>query len=281
MAARLGSPRALTVYAVVLAVLGLALLGWAAASQVSPPTPPPEIDSSGQDTVPVPAAPSPFFAVALPTRVVTPGSLTASDPALSWLAPLVPWGVGRHTEPAVGGGSAGVVGGVPQASSGPPAPVVPSLPFSPPTDIRIPSIGVASPVDSVGLAPTGEMEVPGPGPGYDHAAWYRYSVTPGQQGPSVIVGHIDSAAAGPSVFFQLGRLRAGDRVEVRRSDGQAVGFAVTDVRTVRKDAFPTATVYAGTAGPELRLISCGGSFDGSVRSYRDNIVVWAREIPVP
>jgi hypothetical protein len=97
----------------------------------------------------------------------------------------------------------------------------------------------------------------------------------------VIIGHIDSRANGPSVFFDLGRLRAGDHVDVRRADGVTVSYAVTDVRAVAKDAFPTEAVYGATRGSELRLITCGGSFDSTVRSYRDNIVVFAQEIPPP
>ena len=125
-----------------------------------------------------------------------------------------------------------------------------------------------SPVDQVGLNPDRTMEVPAEGtPGYDHAAWFRYSVTPGRQGPSVIIGHVDSAEAGPSVFFELGRLRPGERAEVVRADGVTVTFEVTEVAVYPKDAFPTDRVYGPTAGPELRLITCGGSFDSGAGSY--------------
>ena len=150
---------------------------------------------------------------------------------------------------------------------------------SPPATLRIPAIRVDSPVDQVGLNPDRTMEVPAEGtPGYDHAAWFRYSVTPGRQGPSVIIGHVDSAEAGPSVFFELGRLRPGERAEVVRADGVTVTFEVTEVAVYPKDAFPTDRVYGATAGPELRLITCGGSFDSGAGSYRDNTVVFAREV---
>lgn len=171
----------------------------------------------------------------------------------------------------------------PAASPAPPAAVpVPAgsarsgLPASPPTRLVVPTIGVDSPVSSVGLNPDRTMEVPAKGPAYDLAAWYRYSVTPGQQGPSVIIGHVDSREAGPSVFFDLGRVRPGQQVEVTRADGARLAFEVYAVRTVPKDAFPTDEVYGGTAGPELRLITCGGSFDAADRNYRDNVVVFAR-----
>lgn len=171
------------------------------------------------------------------------------------------------------------------AAAGPPPPpgraaeAGPIATSSPPATLRIPAIRVDSPVDQVGLNPDRTMEVPAEGtPGYDHAAWFRYSVTPGRQGPSVIIGHVDSAEAGPSVFFELGRLRPGERAEVVRADGVTVTFEVTEVAVYPKDAFPTDRVYGPTAGPELRLITCGGTFDSGAGSYRDNTVVFAREV---
>ncbi|MEJ2871359.1 class F sortase [Actinomycetospora sp. OC33-EN08] len=154
-------------------------------------------------------------------------------------------------------------------------------PASPPARIVVGRIGVDSTVTSVGLNPDRTMEVPAKGPLFDLAAWYRYSVTPGQQGPSVIIGHIDSAENGPSVFFRLGALAPGDTVDVTRADGRVVTFTVYATRAFPKDAFPTDDVYAGTPGPELRLITCSGSFDAASRNYRDNTVVFARESSPP
>ncbi|GAA4930141.1 sortase (surface protein transpeptidase) [Actinomycetospora succinea] len=147
---------------------------------------------------------------------------------------------------------------------------------SPPVALDIPTIGVTGPVNSVGLQPDGTLEVPAPGPDYDEAAWYRGSPTPGRVGPAVILGHVDSAANGPSVFYRLGALRPGDRVTVTLADRTTRTFSVTAVRSVPKDAFPRLEVYGDTAGPELRLITCGGDFDDAARSYRDNTVVFAR-----
>lgn len=164
----------------------------------------------------------------------------------------------------------------PRAS--PPATEAEALPPSPPTSISIPAIGVTSPVNPVGLNPDGSLEVPAPGPLYDQAAWYRGSVTPGEIGPSVIIGHVDSAADGPSVFFDLAALAPTDRFTITRADGTTLAFRVDGVRTYPKDAFPTDTVYGGTTRPEIRLITCSGPFDSSAGSYRDNTVVYAHLI---
>ncbi len=189
---------------------------------------------------------------------------------------------GPPPAPAVSGPAAPTLAAGPPlpATVSPPAPTG-AQPSSPPVTLRIAAIGVSSPVDQVGLNPDRTMEVPAKGtPGYDHAAWFRYSVAPGRQGPSVIIGHVDSREGGPSVFYDLGGLRPGDRAEVALADGATVAFEVTDVRRVPKTAFPTALVYGPTPGPELRLITCGGSFDDDARSYADNTVVFARESPV-
>ena len=147
-----------------------------------------------------------------------------------------------------------------------------------PVELRIPAIDVQSEVTVVGLNQDGTLEVPQPGPDYDKAAWYEGSPTPGQTGPSVIEGHVDSAANGPSVFYDLGKLQAGDRVEITREDGSVVAFVVDDVRAFPKDDFPTSEVYGNTEGPELRLITCGGQFDSSRGHYANNTVVFAHQV---
>ncbi len=190
----------------------------------------------------------------------------------------------------VGVGALGTAGPpAPAAGASPAAPLTAAPPATgprqdpasgaPPVALDIPAIGITGPVDSVGLRPDGTLEVPAPGPRYDHAAWYRGSPTPGRVGPSVILGHVDSAGGGPSVFYRLGNLRPGDRITVTLADRTARTFAVERSEQVPKDAFPRLEVYGDTPGPELRLITCGGEFDDAARSYRDNTVVFARLVP--
>ncbi len=149
------------------------------------------------------------------------------------------------------------------------------LPASPPTSISIPSLGVRSVINQVGLNPDGTLEVPAPGPLYDQAAWYRDSAVPGTIGPAVVLGHVDSAANGPSVFFDLGRLKSGDTIDISRADGSVATFRVDSAGRFAKDEFPTRSVYATTDRAELRLITCSGSFDSASGNYRDNTVVFA------
>lgn len=149
------------------------------------------------------------------------------------------------------------------------------LPTATPTAISIPSIGARSVLNQVGLNPDGTLEVPAPGPRYDEAAWYRDSAEPGTIGPAVVLGHIDSAESGPSVFFDLGRVKSGDRIDVNRSDGTVATFLVDSVSRFAKDAFPSRSVYGTTERAELRVITCSGSFDAATGDYRDNTVVFA------
>lgn len=153
--------------------------------------------------------------------------------------------------------------------------VSPVLAASPPLAVAIPAINVQSSLLRLGQSPDGSMAVPTPGPSYDKAGWYKYSPTPGSLGPAVIVGHVNSAESGPSVFFRLASLRPRDTVLVTRADGSVAVFAVDDVRRYPKDRFPTQLVYGNTDHAALRLITCGGPFDDDSGHYRDNIIVRA------
>jgi len=143
-----------------------------------------------------------------------------------------------------------------------------------PVSLVIPSIGVTSALVHLGLTSSGALQVP---PTTSVAGWYTGSPRPGSIGSAVIAGHIDSVT-GPGIFFRLSRLRRGDRVYVKRADGTLAVFEVTEVQMYAKDAFPTAAVYGAVPDPELRLITCGGTFDYTTRSYLSNTVVYAKEI---
>lgn len=153
----------------------------------------------------------------------------------------------------------------PAAERTAPDPGAPARPVS----FEIPALDVGGPLSELTRTADGELLAPADPA---RAGWYAGGVVPGEVGPAVIGGHVDSRS-GPGVFFALRTLRPGDPVTVERSDGRRVRFTVTDVRTVPKDRFPTDAVYAPTPRPELRLITCGGPFDRAARSYVDNVVV--------
>ncbi len=140
-----------------------------------------------------------------------------------------------------------------------------------PTVLRIPRLGVTTPLEALVLDGARQLQPPHD---YSRAGWWTQGVTPGDVGAAVIAGHVDSARSGPAVFYNLHTLATGDTVEVDR-DGQTVVFTVTDVEQYPKNEFPTGRVYRPTPDAQLRLITCGGEFDRTRLSYRDNIVVYA------
>ncbi|MFG2297001.1 class F sortase [Streptomyces sp. NPDC048603] len=143
---------------------------------------------------------------------------------------------------------------------------------SPPTRIRIPSIGVDAPLTGLGLERDGSLQVP-PTDDRNLAGWYRDGTTPGAAGTAIVVGHVDRAA-GPAVFYRLGAVRRGATVEVPRADGRTAVFTVHAVEVYDADAFPDERVYGPARRAELRVITCGGRFSpGS--GYRGNVVVFA------
>jgi hypothetical protein len=150
----------------------------------------------------------------------------------------------------------------------------PWLRRSPPVRVRIPAIGVDSSLLHLGVNANGTMRVPSLTTDASEAAWFKYSATPGQLGVSVIEGHVDSYL-GPAVFFRLGALRPGDRVDVRLADGVTAIFRVTGVRQYLKSHYPAKTIYGTTRRAALRLITCGGSFDYATRHYLSSTVVFA------
>jgi sortase (surface protein transpeptidase) len=167
-------------------------------------------------------------------------------------------------------------GAAPATVAAPPAPVVLTSPaartVAPPARVSIPAIGVASPLPTIGVDASGALVPPAD---FSVAGWFAAGPAPGEVGPAVLAGHVDDRS-GPAVFFRLEELRPGDDVVVTGTDGTPVTFAVTRVTSYPKTDFATAEVYGPTAVPELRLITCGGTFDRSRRSYTDNVVVYAR-----
>jgi hypothetical protein len=150
----------------------------------------------------------------------------------------------------------------------------PRLRRSAPVAVTIPAIGVRSRLLHLGVNPGGTMAVPSVVTQAADAAWFRYSATPGQIGVSVIEGHVDSYQ-GPAVFFRLGALRPGDRVDVKLADGVTAIFRVTGVREYLKSHYPAQTIYGKTHRAALRLITCGGPFNYATRHYLSSTVVFA------
>jgi len=142
---------------------------------------------------------------------------------------------------------------------------------SDPVRLRIPSINVVASFVELGLAPDNEIEVPDT---YTEVGWYVYGPTPGELGPAVVLGHVDSYK-GPAIFFSLGQLNPGDTIEVERADGSVALFRVDKLERYSQSSFPTALVYGDIGYAGLRLITCSGSYDRVLQRYDSNLIVYA------
>lgn len=140
-----------------------------------------------------------------------------------------------------------------------------------PVRVEIPAIGVSSGLEDLGRGPAGELDPP---KDWDSAGWFADGIVPGQVGPAVIAGHVDSPTSA-AVFFRLDELVAGDQVHVGMSDGTTRTFTVERSERAAKSAFPTSDVYGSAPTPQLRLITCDGTFDTATGHYTDNLIVFA------
>jgi sortase (surface protein transpeptidase) len=140
-----------------------------------------------------------------------------------------------------------------------------------PVSLTVPAIGVKTSLIHLGLEANGSLQVPST---TAVAGWYTESPRPGAVGSAVIVGHVDSYK-GPGVFYWLRDLKPGDHVYVTRADKSVAEFSVTSVQSYPKAAFPTSIVYGATPDAELRLITCGGTFDSSSGHYLSNVIAYA------
>jgi len=143
---------------------------------------------------------------------------------------------------------------------------------SEPVRLRIPKINL----DTTFVAPLGlnadkTVSVPD---SYEQVGWYTYGATPGEIGPAVILGHVDSYK-GAAVFYHLGQLEKGDEVEVTRADGTVATFVVTDMERKPQDNFPTERVYGPIDYAGLRLVTCTGIYDHGILRYSHNLIVYA------
>ncbi|MEU9129686.1 class F sortase [Kitasatospora sp. NPDC048540] len=159
------------------------------------------------------------------------------------------------------------------AAAKPPAKRGPVLPRSSPTRVRIPQLMVDAPTTELTLNATGQLNAP-PVDDKNLVGWYRDGASPGEPGAAVLAGHVDTRT-GPAVFLMLRVLLPGNKIEVTRADKKVAVFTVDSVETFEKDAFPDKRVYADTPDAQLRLITCGGSYDRTKKDYTSNVVVFA------
>lgn len=227
--------------------------------------------------------------MAAPQSPGSPSSRTASDTvtlgrALLW--PAAAAGLGMLLIYNSVGSAADDKPPAPPAAAAPAAPAPasasaapktadpgPSLPRSEPKRLRIPAIAVDAPFTPLSIGAAGRLDAPPPND-KNLAGWFKDGVTPGERGAAIVAGHVDTTT-GPAIFLQLRFLQPGSTVDITRTDGTVATFKVDTVETFSKAKFPDKRVYADTPDAQLRLITCGGNYNKTVRDYEDNVVVFA------
>lgn len=148
-----------------------------------------------------------------------------------------------------------------------------ALAASEPTHIRIPAAHIDADFEEpLGLDASGAVGVPD---SFEKVGWYKYGPTPGELGPAVVIGHVDSYR-GPAVFYSLGQVSEGDEVYIDRADGTTAVFKVIGYERILQSEFPTEKVYGNLNYPGLRLITCTGTYSHSTKRYSKNLIVYAR-----
>ncbi|MCF3135756.1 class F sortase [Streptomyces olivochromogenes] len=174
-----------------------------------------------------------------------------------------------------GGPTTGDVAAVGRPAEADLPPAVKPLTGALPQRIDIPELGVQAPVVGRGLDAQGAVDPPP----FDQAGtvgWYAGGVKPGAVGTAVMVGHVDTETR-PAVFYKISTMRPGETVRVIRDDGKVAEFTVDDVRVLPRAGFDAQQAYGSRQSDraELRLITCGGTFDRTSHSYTANVVVSA------
>ncbi|MDQ0755196.1 sortase domain-bontaining protein [Arthrobacter sp. B3I4] len=199
---------------------------------------------TGNNGTPDAGSPSSFSALPSPATTAAPGSARAVPPTSS------PSAAPAMAEPAV-------------------------LTRSEPVTLEIQAIGLQTDLLKLGLRENGSLEVPQDSGNGAPAGWYDGSPTPGERGPSVILGHVNALGGATGVFADLRKLTPGTDVKVSRADGTMAVFTVDHGAQYSKNDFPTLEVYGTTPGAELRLITCDG-YDPATQLFDDNYVIFAK-----
>ncbi len=145
-----------------------------------------------------------------------------------------------------------------------------------PVVLEIASINVKAPIVPYGVdGETGQMDIPN---NVRDVAWYRFGPSPGESGSAVLAAHLDLAGQGPGVFFSLHELEPGERVSIGFDDSSTQMFRVVGRVIYHKDELPLGTIFSREGAPVVTLITCGGGFNDSERSYDSNVVVYAESL---
>lgn len=131
-------------------------------------------------------------------------------------------------------------------------------------DARVLRLGVG--LDNILKAPANIYDV----------GWYDGSAKPGEAGTVVLDGHV-SGPTKRGVFYNIGNLKPGDKVQLERGDGRVFTYTVTGSQTYDSDKvdMPKVLTSSVPGKPALNFMTCTGRFDVRKNSFEQRIVVFA------
>jgi LPXTG-site transpeptidase (sortase) family protein len=139
--------------------------------------------------------------------------------------------------------------------------------------LKIDAINLNIPLSTTTLGKNRELLVPA---NANVAAWYKNGPKIGEKGTALITGHLDQAGQQPGVFYNLRKLKTGDEISVRLTDGRVATYTVEKSESYAQDAtFPWSKVYSTSGSSGIRIITCDGTFSPKTGRYSRNLVVYA------
>lgn len=145
--------------------------------------------------------------------------------------------------------------------------------FGLPVHLKITVIDVDATVESLGLTPQGNMDIPN---GPDNVAWFNLGTRPGENGSAVIAGHYGAWKNGKgSVFDNLHKLKKGDNIYIEGENGETISFVVRESRNYEPSADASDVFSSDDEMSHLNLITCEGTWNKDLKSYSERLVVFA------
>lgn len=145
-----------------------------------------------------------------------------------------------------------------------------------PIRLKIPAIGVNSAIEDALITPDGRMDVPS---GSVNVAWFALGPHPGKVGSAVIGGHFGIDSGVPKVFYNLDKLKAGDKVYIEDDKGVTLAFIVRRIELFDRNADATTVFTSNDGLAHLNLITCEGIWNQVNDTYPSRRVVFTDSIP--
>jgi LPXTG-site transpeptidase (sortase) family protein len=144
--------------------------------------------------------------------------------------------------------------------------------YGAPIRLKIPKLKIDVKVLALGMTSLGDMSTPS---NLKDVGWYKNGPHPGEQGSSVITGHL--GVGGPGVFMDLHVLTAGDSLSIVDDKGQTNAFVVRETRIYNPNDW-AQEAFTSSEGSHLNLITCTGTWNEVEKQFSNRLIVFADKV---